>query len=162
MAETKDEISAERDDLREENNRLRAQLAAAGRQPGQSPAAHQFVLSEGDRQELVMHGVANIGGKRMTREDVVAALHELSDDQPIAASEDDNGGIWLGDTEPVDKDVPPARTGSVEGVDFIYPSVAPGYIDPDVAGTPGVSGPPLPATADTKQAAPVYRAEDQA
>jgi hypothetical protein len=126
VAETKEEITAERDQLRTEVEQLRGQLAAAG---ARVPAPqYTFQLSEGDRQELVQRGVVNIGGRRMTREDVAA---ELSVDQL---------DVELGDATPVDAPAP-ARTGAVEGVDFIYPSVAPGLIDPAVAGTPGINGP---------------------
>lgn len=127
MAETKDDITAERDALRAENENLRGQLAAAGANRANAPQ-HQFVLSEGNRAELVTYGVTNINGRRMTREDVEA---ELGADQ---------SAVELGAAAPVDAP-PPARTSAVEGVDFIYPSVAPGQIDPAVAGTPGINGP---------------------
>jgi hypothetical protein len=77
MAETKEDITAERDALRDENAQLRAQLAAATA-PGPAAPAHRFQLSEGDRAELAAHGRANIGGKLMTR-DAVREL--LGDDQ---------------------------------------------------------------------------------
>jgi hypothetical protein len=127
MAETKDDITAERDALRAENENLRGQLAAAGTNRSAAPQ-HRFVLSEGNRAELVTYGVTNINGRRMTREDVEA---ELGDGQH---------GVDLGEATPVDAPVP-ARGGAVEGVDFIYPSVAPGQIDPAVAGLPGINGP---------------------
>lgn len=66
MAETKDEIAAERDELREENERLRAQLderdagagAAEKRRP-QRPTDGDGnpILSAGERADLVAHGV---------------------------------------------------------------------------------------------------------
>lgn len=125
MSETKEDIAAERDALRAENAELRK--AAAGRPATAPQVQHRFVLSEGDRQELVARGVVNINGRRMTREDVEA---ELGDDQL---------DVDLGDAQPADTERP-ARA-AVEGVDFIYPSVAPGLIDPAVAGTPGINGP---------------------
>jgi hypothetical protein len=77
MAETKEEITAERDRLRADNAALRAQLAAS---TGQPPAAvHRFQLSEGDRAELEMHGRANIGGELMTADEVRAKLAETED-----------------------------------------------------------------------------------
>lgn len=129
--ETKDQIAAERDKLREENQRLRGQLAAAGR-PGYQPS-QTFTLSEGARQELESTGVANINGRRMTREDVLA---ELGDDQAAveiaepAEALDQRGAV-----------AERRAASAIPGFDFIYPSVAPGQIDPAVAGTPGISGP---------------------
>lgn len=128
--ETKDQIAAERDQLRAENAALRGQLTAAGR--GGYQPAQRFALSEGDRQELEMNGVAVIGGRRMTREDVLEAL---GPDSQVEIAE-----------PPADRDqrqtVAGARAASaIPGVDFVYPSVEPGFIDPAVAGTPGISGP---------------------
>lgn len=77
MAETKEEIGAERDRLRTENASLREQLAAAG--VVRPAAVHRFQLSEGDRSELEMHGSANIGGKLMTADEVRALLAESGD-----------------------------------------------------------------------------------
>lgn len=133
MAETKEEITAERDQLRAEVEQLRGQLAAAGARV--AVPEHVFQLSEGDRQELATRGVVNIGGRRMTRADVAEKLGV------------DQLDVDLGDAEPVDQ-APHARTSAVEGVDFIYPSVAPGEIDPAVAGTPGINGPAADETVD--------------
>lgn len=130
MSETKDQIAAERDQLRAENENLRGQLSAAGAGRAYQPAA-QFILSEGNRQELLQHGVTTIGGRRATREQVAEATRG----NPTYANVD------LGDRDP---DPQPAGrpVAGVPGVDFVYPSVAPGLIDPDVAGLPGISGPP--------------------
>jgi hypothetical protein len=145
--ETKEEIAAERDRLRAENENLRGQLTASGvtRTAGTAaPAAHTFQLSEGDRQELATTGLVNVGGRAMTRDEVRAALGK------------DQQNIDLGTAEPTY--VPPAgRSTGVEGVDYIYPSVSPGFIDPNVAGTPGISGPaatgtPPPAAASADNA----------
>jgi hypothetical protein len=130
MSETKEEIAAERDALRAENENLRGQLAAAGAvRP--APAEHRFVLSEGARQELEMTGVTNVGGRLRTRDEVLAML------------DDDQAGVEIAEP-PLEQ----ARTSpqlreaaGVEGVDFVYPSVAPGVLDPAVAGQPGISGP---------------------
>lgn len=54
MAETKDDITAERDALRAENERLRAQIAAAS--VATVPAPKPF-LTEAERQDLVTFGV---------------------------------------------------------------------------------------------------------
>jgi hypothetical protein len=133
-AETKEEIAAERDALREANNnlthevsRLRAQLGATGGRPGYQPQ-QQFVLSEGDRQELVMHGNANIGGQLRSRAEVTEMLG------------DNQSGVELGDG-PVRKVPGGGERQGVYGVDYVYPSVEPGKIDPAVAGTPGINGP---------------------
>lgn len=134
MAETKDDIAAERDRLRAENDRLKGQLAAAGAAQGAYRPQQQFMLSEGDRQELALHGVVNVGGRLLTRDEVAAKLSW------------EQRGLDLGDAEPIPGTVQAPRTSAVEGVDFIYPSVAPGLIDPAVAGTPGISGPPATDT----------------
>jgi hypothetical protein len=131
MAETKEDIAAARDALQRENEQLRGQLAAAGAGRAYQPAA-QFVLSEGNRQELLAHGVTVIGGRRVTRDEVEAAV----------AGNPAYDGVDLGDTDPVEQPAAGRRSAGVLGVDFIYPSVAPGYIDPAVAGTPGINGPP--------------------
>lgn len=79
MAETKEEITAERDRLRAENEQLRAQLATVSTGAVAAPQ-HRFVLSEGDRAELETNGKANIGGKLMTRDEVRLLL---GDDQAL-------------------------------------------------------------------------------
>lgn len=128
MSETKDEIAAERDQLRAENENLRGQLAASGvRRP--APVSHEFMLSEGQRQELLTNGVTTIGGVRTTREDIERRLSTRQAD------------VELGDAEPVDGGVGVRVQGNTPGVDFVYPSVYAGAIDPAVAGTPGISGP---------------------
>jgi hypothetical protein len=118
--------------LRQENERLRAQLAAAGGRVVQPQ--HTFQLSEGDRQELEIRGVVNIGGRMMTKEDVEAAMAEAG-----------QRGVTIADAPEATKVDPAliaARGGKgVLGVDFVYPSVERGRIDPAVAGTPGISGP---------------------
>lgn len=133
MAETKDEIAAERDALREENARLTAQLQAAGAAPRVVAPKQTFVLSEGDRQDLAARGATNIGGVLLTRDEVRAKLAEPQQ------------GIDLGDA-PIDPALQQVinqrrKTGGHPGLDYVYPSVAPGQIDPAVAGTPGISGP---------------------
>lgn len=133
---TKEEIAAERDALRAENENLRGQLAAAGAaRPGvQAPVQHTFQLSEGDRQQLEITGVINVGGKLLTKAEVVKLLGKDQKNVPIADAPA---------ATRVDPDKLPDRTGKgVEGVDYVYPSVARGEIDPAVAGTPGISGPP--------------------
>jgi hypothetical protein len=134
MAENLQAVAAERDALRAENENLRGQLSAAGAaQPGTAaPVQHQFVLSEGHRQELATTGVANINGRLMTAAQVRAELGE------------GQKKVEIPDVKPTVQ-VPPTREKSaVPGVDFVYPSVAPGLIDPKVAGTPGINGPSAP------------------
>jgi hypothetical protein len=144
MAETKEEIAAERDDLREQNERqtaeienLRGQLAASGAAARTYAPSQQFALSEGDRQELVQRGVVNIGGRRMSREQVAAALP------------DSYANVDLGTAEPADGDLQDAERSKIRGVDFVYPSVEPGLIDPKVAGTPGINGPSADVSRET-------------
>jgi hypothetical protein len=148
MAETKEDIAGERDRLRKENNALRSQLEQAGRTPGYQPQ-QRFQLSEGDRQELEIRGVVSINGRLMTKADV---------EQAMAAA--GQRGVTIADApeatrvpDQVLKDTAARGTG-IRGVDYVYPSVAAGQIDPDVAGTPGISGPPA-------DAATVAAADDQ-
>lgn len=141
MTENVKDVTAQRDALLAENENLRGQLAAAGAsRPGQSaPVQHKFQLSEGDRQELEIRGVINVGGRMMTKQDVEAAMAKAGQRGVTIKDAPEATRVDLG---------PEARRSAVPGVDFVYPSVAPGQIDPAVAGTPGISGP----AADTKQA----------
>lgn len=138
MAQTKDEIAADRDRLAQENVALKARLAVSGR--GVAPSAqHVFRLSEGDRQELEIRGVVAINGRLMTKAEVEEAM--------AAAGQ---RGVKIKDA-PAETAVPvtattPGRGKGIEGVDYIYPSVERGKIDPAVAGTPGISGPPADAS----------------
>lgn len=131
MAETKEDIAAERDLLREENEQLRSQLTQATAAPTAAPYAPsaRFVLSEGDRQELVQHGQVNINGRMRTADEVRSML------------DDDQRGIDLGSAKPPVQPTALQERGAVRGVDYVWPSVAPGEIDPAVAGQPGISGP---------------------
>ena len=109
MAETKDDIAAERDLLRERVRQLEAEQATAGRvvTPRQT-----FQLSEGERQDLVANGVLNVAGRLRTRDEVAAML------------DGSQTGVELGDQ-------PPSPTllavvgqqraqGATPGVDFVY------------------------------------------
>jgi hypothetical protein len=119
--------------LEAENRRLRAQLAAAGRPAGAATPAHTFQLSEGDRQELEIRGVINYGGRVMTKADVEKAMREAGQEGVEIADAPAETKVAVG---------PNVDTGpGVRGIDFVYPSVARGQIDPAVAGTPGISGP---------------------
>lgn len=120
--------------LRQENARLRAQLAATGRTAALA-AEHTFVLSEGARQELLATGRATIDGRSYTRAEVEAEL----------GRSETQGGVDLeGAPDPAPLPVAPAPT-NIRGVDFVYPSVARGELDPAVAGAPGISGRPARA-----------------
>lgn len=123
MAETKDEIAAQRDQLRAENEQLRGQLVElAGRSPARVtfPARPAFGLSEGERQDLELHGVTSspFDGSRILASDydvdvlTVAGRKRLADEQARRAAAGD------------------ARA-AVEGVDYVYPSVAPGVLADD-------------------------------
>lgn len=129
MSETKEQVTEQRDALLAEVERLRGQLAAAGTRAVDAPAAHRFFLSEGGRQELELYGVVNIGGKQRTRDEVLAML------------DDSQAGVEIAEVDPGSRLAPARPQGTTPGVDFVYPSVAPGELDPAVAGTPGVSGP---------------------
>lgn len=140
MSETKDDIAAERDRLRAENSDLRTQLATTG--AARAPRAqHQFFLSEGVRQELELNGWASVDGRIMTADEVRAALAGGPQD-----------GVEIADVDPEtakSRPQPPAERPAQLGVTHVYPSVEPGYIDPAVAGVPGINGPSLadkPAT----------------
>lgn len=134
---TADEITR----LRAENTALKAQLSAAGRPAGPAMPAHTFQLSEGDRQELEIRGVVNIGGRLMTKADVVKAMRDAGDGQEDVEIADAPEGTRI------DPGRSEELTGpGIRGFDYVYPSVERGKIDPAVAGTPGINGP----AADTK------------
>jgi len=130
MAETKDQIAADRDRLAAENTALRAQLAAAGRPPGVTPAQHTFQLSQGDLMELERNGWVSLGGKVMTVDDVREAL--------VGTPQE---GMEIADADPLSAAPVPPEPTNLRGFDYVYPSVSRGEIDPKVAGTPGISGP---------------------
>lgn len=141
MTETKADLEAERDALRAENENLRGQLAAAGAARQTAAPQHVFQLSEGDRQELEIRGVVSIGGRLMTTAEVRQAL---------AAAGAGQEHVEIADA-PEGTRVDPGRRGGltgpgVRGIDFVYPSVARGLIDPAVAGVPGINGPAAPAS----------------
>lgn len=126
---TRVQDKSELERLRDENRQLRAQLTAAGVGPRVQQPAHTFELSEGARQELAMNGQTNVNGVMRTREEVTKMLG------------DDQADVDLGDAEAPVGTPKQERRSAIRGVDFVYPSVEPGYIDPAVAGTPGINGP---------------------
>ncbi|SCF22654.1 hypothetical protein [Micromonospora mirobrigensis] len=127
MSETKDEIAAERDQLRAENEQLRGQLTTAGVPRLENEAApRRPFLSEGERQELETYGVTNspFTGQRLQADEVRAEL----------ATSDDQQGVEIGEAAPgLAREVPPTRERTpIEGVDYVWPSVAPGVLADDV------------------------------
>jgi hypothetical protein len=129
MSETKEEIAQERDALRAEVDRLRGELAAAGSNRVAAPA-HTFQLSQAQLSELESFGVTTVGGRQVTTEEVRGML------------EGDQAGLEIKDASAPAAVLPVVDRGTPRyGVDFVYPSVAPGEIDPAVAGRPGISGP---------------------
>ena len=126
MAQTKEQ-------LQKENEALRAQLAAVGGGRVAAPA-HTFQLSEGDRQDLELYGVINYGGRQLTKADVEAEMAKAG-----------QRGVEIADAPDATRvQVDPARMAAgpgQRGIDFVYPSVERGLIDPAVAGTPGINGP---------------------
>jgi hypothetical protein len=137
MSETKEEIAAERDALREEvkrvtaeRDRLTGEVAAAGANRVAVPA-HTFQLSQGQLADLETFGVTTVGGRQVTADEVRGML------------EGNQAGLEIQEASaPAAVPVIPDRGEPRYGVDFVYPSVAPGQIDPAVAGQPGISGPP--------------------
>jgi hypothetical protein len=131
MAETKDELQRRVDELQADNEKLRGQLATATGRTVPAPAP--FALTEGDRQELEARGYATVGGRVITTEEA----RKLA---PGVEIRDVDGAL----AEERDRVVGALRTapgGNVRGVDYVWPSVERGGIDPTVAGVPGISGP---------------------
>lgn len=91
MAETKEDVVAERDALRADNDALRAQLAAATAPAAglAAPVQHRFQLSEGDRQDLELRGFINVNGRVMTKDDVLGALEPDQSGVEIADASDE-------------------------------------------------------------------------
>jgi hypothetical protein len=129
MSETKEEIAAQRDQLQAEVEQLRGQLAAAGANRVAAPT-HTFELSQGQLADLEAWGVTTVGGVQRTTEEVRAMLTG------------DQSGIEIKEASAPAATLPVVDRGEPRyGVDFVHPSVAPGVIDPAVAGQPGISGP---------------------
>lgn len=125
MAETKDQIAAQRDALRDQVAKLegdlehaRGQLAAAGASPARVtfPARPAFGLSEGERQALELEGVTNspFDGKRIYADEHGVDVVTEAGRRRLAEARRDT----------------PRREG-IEGVDYVYPSVAPGVLASD-------------------------------
>lgn len=153
--ELKEEIRSERDQLRDENDNLRAEIArlreagAGVTAVGRAQVQHTFLLTEGDRLELEQRGVANINGRLMTRDEVLDKLAHTGAVRtlPDGREQGDQSGVEIGevaegaDQGAIEAARKAAHREAVYGVDYIYPSVAPGVIDPAVAGQSGINGP---------------------
>jgi hypothetical protein len=142
MSENQKDVAAERDALRgrvaeleREAENLRGQLAASGATRVAAPR-HTFALSEGARQELELNGVTTVDGRLYTAEQVREKLAASDTQRRVDFEEPDPTVVRA---VPVDRAVGRVRT---EGVDYVYPSVDYGVIDPMAAGKPGISGPP--------------------
>lgn len=125
MAPTKDELEAENAQLREELDRTRGQLTEAraglgGVQRVTFPTSPGFQLSEGVRQDLEQQGVArdpNTGAELLASDfdvEVRTAAGKLNLEQ-AQRRRDQAGG----------------RDEGIRGVDYVYPSVAPGVLAAD-------------------------------
>lgn len=121
--------------LEQENARLRREVdrLSRGGAAGRAPVAEPY-LTEGDRQELLLHGVTNnaSGGGRVT---LTTAREQFPDADLADASDEAEAAAVAHDEEVAD------RGAGIRGFDYVYPSVRPGVIDPAVAGTPGINGP---------------------
>lgn len=83
------------------NAELVALRAECARLHGQLTATRRFVLSESDRQELEMFGVARINGRQMTTDEVRAALAETGDQRDVQIADPDPGvATVLDEVEP--------------------------------------------------------------
>lgn len=119
------ERQAELAALRAENDRLKGQLAQATARTPNVQAAKPY-LTEGERQELITFGRSGDLNLKTAKERFPDAdLSGATDVARKASTEDETR----------------TERGAVRGVDFVYPSVRPGFIDPEVAGTPGINGP---------------------
>lgn len=127
---TKAALEADNKRLQDENERLRSQLVEARSAHGAvagSPARVTFAgrpefrggtkLSEGERQQLELDGVIS---------DVHGGGMLYADDFGVEVTTEDGRNRLAKARE---KDAADARAG-IQGVDYVYPSVAPGVLDP--------------------------------
>lgn len=141
MALTKAELEERAARLEADNERLRGQLATAGAGQRIAQATPRTPwLSEGERQELEAYGaaVSPFTGQRVTADEAREAYPD------VEIREAKPGAVRAAGPAP-------RRTAQPrEGVDFVYPSVAPGQLADDVARP--VDAPAVPVDAP---AAPV-------
>jgi hypothetical protein len=122
MPETKDDLTAQRDTLLAENERLRGELAAA-RVGAASPARVTLAtpdpnfLCEGDRQALEINGVVNsaTSGKQLLASDFGVTVKTEQGRENLKRAQ---------------AQTTQEREG-IRGVDFVYPSVARGVLAAD-------------------------------
>lgn len=142
MADPKTDPKADRiAELEAENTRLKGDLAAASTRRPYVAAVPQ--LTEGDRLQAEQLGYATVGGVVYTRDELVAKLKEWGQEgvtigQPAPAQREEAARL-VGALRQ-DKDAATSPEG-IRGFTHVWPSVAPGRIDPTVAGLPGVNGP---------------------
>lgn len=137
MTENIKDVAAERDALRAqlselvvERDALRRKLTAAGTVGRVAAPAHTFQLSQAQLSELEIYGVTNVDGVQRTTAEVRGMLTGNQSRIKIKDASNPQEPVRAG-----------GERSAVYGVDYVYPSVAPGKIDPAVAGTPGISGP---------------------
>lgn len=111
--------------LRAENDRLKGQLAQATARTANVAPAKPY-LTEGERQELITFGRSGgLNLKTAAKKFPEADLSGTTEVARKASTEDELKG----------------ERSSIRGFDFVYPSVAPGVLDPAVVGEPGITGP---------------------
>lgn len=111
--------------LRAENDRLKGQLAQATARTANVAPAKPY-LTEGERQELITFGRSGrLNLKTAAQRFPEADLSGATDVAKKASTEDELT----------------VERPAIRGFDYVYPSVAPGVIDPAVVGEPGITGP---------------------
>lgn len=130
LIEERDKLLVELKAKTAEVESLRGQLAAAGAGRVVAPV-HTFELNQGQLAELETSGVTNVNGRQVTTDQVRGMLSGGQANLPIRDA-----------SNPVTPATVVGRRGAAYGVDYVYPSVEPGRIDPAAAGQPGISGPP--------------------
>lgn len=127
MTETKADLEARVADLEAERDQLHGQLAAAtAATPGPVQAApRRPFLSEAERAELELRGqtTSPFTGEPLTRDQVLEELAQSDDQQGVEIAEPSPGLV---------AELPKTRERKpIEGVDYIWPSVAPGVLAAD-------------------------------
>lgn len=149
------QLAAAQEDLERTRGQLaEARAATAAPVGAASPAQQTFVvgrpefrggtkLSEGERQALEISGVVADphGGGQLLASDYDIEVKTEDGRRALAAAEHDRAA--LGDAEK-------AHRQGVRGVDFVYPSVAPGVLAPDAAVRGAQPETARAATTDTK------------